>query len=109
MLFKKSTSKLWLGLCCLFSAGSVLYSCKTSNGVEPKTISKTQVPWILVFSKTKGFYHNSIPEGIAAIQKMGLDNKVRVDTTKNAAYFTEDSLKNYRAVIFLSTTQDVLI
>ena len=31
-----------------------------------------------------------------------------MDTTENAAFFTEDSLKNYRAVIFLNTTQDVL-
>jgi cytochrome c len=86
----------------------MFYSCKTTNGVEPNNAAKPQTPRILVFSKTKGFYHNSIPEGTAAIQKMGRDNNIRVDTTKNAAYFTEDSLKNYRAVIFMSTTQDVL-
>jgi hypothetical protein len=29
------------------------------------------VPKVLVFSKTKGFRHSSIPQGIAAIQKLG--------------------------------------
>ncbi len=65
-------------------------------------------PRVLVFSKTAGFKHRSIPLGIAALQTMGEENGFRVDTTKNAAYFTEDSLKNYSAVIFLSTTGNVL-
>ena len=63
---------------------------------------------ILIFSKTKGFKHASIPAGIAAIQKLGRENDFRVDTTKNAAYFNDDSLRNYQAVVFLSTTGNVL-
>jgi glucose/arabinose dehydrogenase/cytochrome c551/c552 len=62
----------------------------------------------LVFSKTAGFQHQSIPDGIAAIQKLGDENDFQVDTTTNAAMFTEDTLKQYSAVIFLSTTGDVL-
>jgi hypothetical protein len=31
-----------------------------------------------------------------------------LDTTEDASYFNEDSLKNYAAVIFLNTTEDVL-
>ncbi len=63
---------------------------------------------VLVFSKTAGWHHASIPFGIAAIQKLGLENGFEVDTTTNAEYFVEDSLKNYSTVIFLSTTADVL-
>lgn len=70
--------------------------------------SEQKTPKILVFSKTAGFYHQSIPAGIAAIQKLGKENGFLVDTTKNAAYFTQDSLQNYDAVVFLSTTGDVL-
>ncbi|HLO81934.1 MAG TPA: ThuA domain-containing protein, partial [Chitinophagaceae bacterium] len=69
---------------------------------------KPAKPRVLVFSKTKGFRHSSIPNGIAAIQKLGRENGFTVDTTENSAYFTEDSLKHYSAVIFLSTTGDVL-
>ncbi len=65
-------------------------------------------PRVLVFSKTAGYHHASIPNGIAAIQKLGMENGFTVDTTTNAAYFNDDSLKNYSAVIFLSTTEDVL-
>lgn len=63
---------------------------------------------LLVFSKTAGYRHASIPTGKKALMKLGAENGFRVDTTENAAYFTEDSLKNYDAVIFLSTTEDVL-
>jgi len=63
---------------------------------------------ILVFTKTAGFVHSSIPAGKAAIMKLGQENKFQVDTTSDANYFTEDSLKNYSAVVFLSTTMNVL-
>lgn len=63
---------------------------------------------VLIFSKTKGFKHASIPDGIVAIRKLGQENNFRVDTTKNADYFNDDSLRNYQAVVFLSTTGNVL-
>ncbi|GAA4443890.1 hypothetical protein GCM10023188_45070 [Pontibacter saemangeumensis] len=87
-------------------------SCSSSSS-EPETpVVAEQEPEdssrILVFSKTSGYYHESIPDGIAAIQKLGREHNVMVDTTKNAAYFNPDSLQNYKAVVFLSTTMDVL-
>jgi len=63
---------------------------------------------VLVFSKTKGFYHESIPSGIEAMQKLGNENGFQVDTTKNARQFTVENLKKYRAIVFLNTTEDVL-
>ena len=65
-------------------------------------------PRVLVFGKTADFHHSSIPNGIAAIKKLGDENGFDVDSTTNADYFNEDSLKKYSAVIFLSTTGDVL-
>lgn len=62
---------------------------------------------ILVFSKTAGFHHSSIDEGITAVQKLGLENKFDVDTTKDSGKFTVDNLKKYAAVVFLNTTGDV--
>jgi type 1 glutamine amidotransferase len=63
---------------------------------------------ILVFSRTLGFHHASIPTGIAAIQKIGKDNNMEVDTTTDASFFNEKQLKKYAAVVFLSTTGNVL-
>src|SRR5690606_18172627 len=65
-------------------------------------------PKVLVFSKTAGFVHASIPAGIAAIQKLGGENGFVVDTTSNSELFTEENLKQYSAIIFLSTTGNVL-
>jgi type 1 glutamine amidotransferase len=63
---------------------------------------------VLIFSKTAGFHHNSIAVAIPAIIKLGQENGFSVDTTTNSALFTESNLKQYDAVIFLSTTGDVL-
>lgn len=66
-------------------------------------------PLVLVFTKTVGYVHESIPAGVAAIEKLGAENSFDVDTTSNADYFNnDDSLKKYAAVIFLSTTGNVL-
>ncbi len=63
---------------------------------------------VLVFYKTAGFYHKSIPAGIQAIQNLGEKNSFQVDTTANSAVFAFNKLKLYDAVIFLNTTGDVL-
>ncbi|WBB55102.1 ThuA domain-containing protein [Verrucosispora sp. WMMD573] len=63
---------------------------------------------VLVFSKTAGFRHASIPTGIAAIQELGAEHGFTVDTTEDGAAFTDANLAQYRAVIWLSTTGDVL-
>src|SRR5271170_3623019 len=63
---------------------------------------------VLIFSKTVGWHHTSIPAGIAAIIKLGSENNFDVDTTIDANKFTYDNLKQYAAVIFLNTTGDVL-
>ncbi len=65
-------------------------------------------PKVLVFMKTAGFYHKSIPAGAAAIQQLGLQNGFGVDTTRDDAAFTPSNLKKYEAVIFLNTTGTVL-
>ncbi|MFC5410661.1 ThuA domain-containing protein [Larkinella bovis] len=63
---------------------------------------------ILVFSKTKGFRHKSIEVGKASLWKLGQENGFSVDTTENADLFTPNNLKKYKAVVFLSTTGDIL-
>jgi len=61
-------------------------------------------PKLLVFSKTKGFHHSSIAVGNTAIIKLGAENNFDVDTTTDASKFTIDNLKQYAAIVFLSTT-----
>jgi cytochrome c len=65
-------------------------------------------PRILLFSKTTGFRHESIPDAIAALEKLGAQHGFAVDATEDAATFTDERLGHYRAVVFLMTTGDVL-
>ncbi len=63
---------------------------------------------ILVFTKNgKGYVHDNIASSIIALQKIGLENGINVDTTTNANYFNVDSLKKYNAVVFSNTNNDV--
>lgn len=63
---------------------------------------------VLVFSRTTGFRHASIPDGIRAIRELGEQHGFDVDATEDPAWFTHDRLHRYAAVIFLSTTGTVL-
>lgn len=63
---------------------------------------------VLVFSKTAGFRHQSIPAGIAAIRTLGRQNNFRVEASEDATLFTDTRLARYQAVIFLNTTGDIL-
>ncbi|MFE0102461.1 ThuA domain-containing protein [Streptomyces sp. NPDC059009] len=65
-------------------------------------------PRVLVFSKTAGFRHDSIPDGIAAVKDLGAANGFTVDATEDAGAFTDANLGKYAAVVWLSTTGDVL-
>jgi type 1 glutamine amidotransferase len=64
-------------------------------------------PKVLIFSKTAGFHHNSIAVGIVAIKQLGTENNFDVDTTTDANKFNTSNLKQYAAIIFLSTTGKV--
>ncbi|MFC0503485.1 ThuA domain-containing protein [Micromonospora costi] len=74
----------------------------------PKAAAADDPFSVLVFSKTAGFRHDSIPTGIAAIQQLGAANGFTVDTTEDGGAFTDANLAKYQAVIWLSTTGDVL-
>jgi type 1 glutamine amidotransferase len=63
---------------------------------------------ILVFSKTAGFRHSSIPDGVAALRRLGSQNGFEVDWTEDASAFDDARLPVYDAVVFLLTTGDVL-
>lgn len=63
---------------------------------------------ILVFTKTSGYHHQSIATAIPAIEKLGAENGFAVDATTDSTKFTSDNLKQYAAVVFLSTTGNVL-
>jgi type 1 glutamine amidotransferase len=62
---------------------------------------------VLVFTRTAGFRHSSISDGVAAIRQLGLDHGFAVDASADPARIGR-GLAGYRAVVFLSTTGDLL-
>ena len=85
----------------------VLTSC--SHAAKPSaTVSTRSLPSILVFTRTRGFHHSSIPAAIAAIKQLGQRNGFAVDASADPSLFTDARLAGYKAVAFLLTTGDVL-
>jgi type 1 glutamine amidotransferase len=64
-------------------------------------------PRVLIFSKTNGYRHASIPVGIEAIKKLGTENGFEVDATEDSTSFNKKNLKKYKAIVFLSSTGKV--
>jgi cytochrome c len=83
-------------------------ACGMNSQAPPGPSPVTPTFSILVFSKTAGFRHDSIPAGISAVRQQGSTRGFSVDATEDASVFTDDSLARYKAVVFLSTTGDVL-
>ena len=63
---------------------------------------------VLVFSRTTGYRHASIPAGVAAIRRLGRARGFGVDHTEDEGRFTDRGLAPYAAVVFLSTTGEPL-
>ena len=63
---------------------------------------------VLVFSKTTAFRHESIAEGKKMFLELGAMHAIQIDTTESALFFSDTTLAKYDAVVFLSTTGDVL-
>ncbi|MDX3778227.1 ThuA domain-containing protein [Streptomyces europaeiscabiei] len=76
---------------------------------QPTPVSAADTSYdVLVFSKTAGFRHDSIPAGIQAIRDLGAANSFTVTATEDGNHFTPGNLSRYEAVVFLNTTGDVL-
>ncbi len=63
---------------------------------------------VLVFSRTAGFRHDSIPAGLALVRDLGAAHGFGVDASEDAGLFTPQRLGAYRVVVFLNTTGNVL-
>ncbi|WP_129837940.1 ThuA domain-containing protein [Streptomyces sp. RFCAC02] len=64
-------------------------------------------PRIVVYSRTTGFRHDSIPAGVAAFRELAAERDIAVTATEDVDTFTA-ALPGSRAVVFLSTSGEVL-
>jgi cytochrome c len=63
---------------------------------------------ILIYSRTVGFRHSAIDEGITALNLLGSQQGIQVDEAEEPTLFTDEVLSRYDVVVFLSTTSDIL-
>lgn len=88
--------------------GCIAVLLGTGARPEPAKPAEESSKAVLVFSKTAGFRHDSIPDGINAVRKLGAEHGFAVAATEDSSIFTDDALARFRVVIFLNTTGDVL-
>lgn len=93
-------------LLAIVHAGS---ACQGFQGDDFFPAHQTKKPIsVLVFSKTAGFRHDSIPNAHEAIQRICDGQKWTAEHTEDAATFTPEKLGRFDVVIFACTTGDVL-
>jgi|GEM_PF-519684 type 1 glutamine amidotransferase len=65
-------------------------------------------PRVLVFTRTAGFDHGTRTVADSLVKALGAANGFDVDTSNNAASFTDSNLAKYRAVVCINNTGDPL-
>ena len=83
---------------------SLLVCCKSSSQ-EPPIQNDIRM---LVFTKTNGYRHQSIEQGVRALGKLAEAEGIFMEHTEDSLQFNPENLAQFRLVVFLSTTQDVL-
>ena len=81
----------------------LLFLLITLNG-----FSQIKKDKVLVFTRTCGYIHESIPAGVNVISELGKGNNFTVESTDDDRVFLSDTLFDYDAIVFLSTTLDIL-
>ena len=90
----------------LFSACAKKHTAKTET--ELATEKQTQTKKVLIYTKTLGWRHKSIETGISTIKDFGKTHNFVVKHTEDSTHFSTAFLPQYDAIIFLSTTGNVL-
>jgi type 1 glutamine amidotransferase len=63
---------------------------------------------LLVFSKTAGYRHSSIPAGLSALKEMTAENNWHIIATEDSTMFNTATLDSFDVVIFLCTSGNIL-
>jgi len=65
-------------------------------------------PAILVFTKTTGFRHDSIPAGVAAVERLAAELGYETEHTEDAGVHNPLDLARFAATVWVSPSGDVL-
>lgn len=79
-----------------------------AQAAEPAGLRAGEAQRILMFTKTNGFRHGSIPTALSAIRTAAEQAGFAVDDSEDGGLFNTADLAQYSAVVFLMTTGNVL-
>lgn len=84
---------------------SLMLVCIMMLGLSLETFAQSNPQFrVLVFSRTKGFRHQSIPDGVVALKKLARDQIFDIYTTEDESYITDKNLERYDVMVMMSTT-----
>lgn len=63
---------------------------------------------VLLFTKTNGFHHESINEGVDAVKRLAQRHFFTVEWHEDPNVFNDNKLKDFSVIVFLNTTGDIL-
>lgn len=116
---KKHTDRFTLLALSFLMLSLILAACQSSSATSHLNCltaltrtGDTPVPAachkrLLVFSKTVGYRHASIPAGKIALQEMAAQHGFSIVFSEDSSIFTTANLAHYDAVIFLMTTGEI--
>ncbi|MDB5077787.1 MAG: hypothetical protein JWO42_3966 [Chloroflexi bacterium] len=87
---------------------ALLCGLAAARVVSARPEPRVSRPAILVFSRTTGYRHDSIPAAIQAVRADGRLDGYDVVATEDPRLFSDAELHRFRAVVFLLTTGNVL-
>ncbi|MEU6646352.1 ThuA domain-containing protein [Saccharomonospora sp. NPDC046836] len=86
--------------------GAAMLGALVAVGLAPMAVAQAQEPEFnaLLFTKTAGYRHDSIPAGVARFEQLAADNNFTVDHTEDSSVFNDADLAGYDVVIMFQTS-----
>ena len=87
------------------------WGCTESEPPKPRPADSADASAdvsVLLFSRTAGYRHESIADGIAALSRVASERQWHLESTEDPTNFSDARLSLFDVVVFLSTTGDVL-
>ena len=63
---------------------------------------------VLLFTKTAGFHHKSIHEGVAGMRNLATRHNFKLEWHEDAGRINDKNLTQFDVIVFLNTTGDIL-
>ena len=90
-------------LACVLAVAAATSGCLSGTAI-PDGSQRT----LVVYTRTLGFRHDSIPGALASVRDIAAREGLSVIATEDPSAFTGDRLRGVAAVVFLHTTGEVL-